>query len=175
MAVALQAEAEEYVQQAKQARDDQGHALVVRNGQAQERTVTLGTGPVKVRAPRVEDRRPEKHFSSRILPPYMRRSPQVNEALPILYLKGLSTGDFGEALSSLLGTAAAGFSASTITRLLQGWQKEYEEWHKRPLGDKDYVHLGRWVAFSGALGVGSPGLLDHHGRSRGRTQRDHCH
>jgi len=141
LAVALQAEVEEYVQQAKQARDDQGHALVVRNGQAQERTVTLGTGSVKVRAPRVEDRRAEKHFSSRILPPYMRRSPQVSEALPILYLKGLSTGDFGEALSSLLGTAAAGFSASTITRLLQGWQAEYEEWRKRPLGDKDYVYI----------------------------------
>jgi len=141
LAVALQAEVEEYVQQAKQARDDQGHALVVRNGQAQERTVTLGMGSVKVRAPRVEDRRAEKHFSSRILPPYMRRSPQVSEALPILYLKGLSTGDFGEALSSLLGTAAAGFSASTITRLLQGWQAEYEEWRKRPLGDKDYVYI----------------------------------
>jgi putative transposase len=141
LAVALQAEVEEYLQQAKQARDDQGHALVVRNGQAQERTVALGVGPVKVRAPRVEDRRPEEHFSSRILPPYMRRSPQVNEALPILYLKGLSTGDFGEALSSLLGAAAAGFSASTITRLLRGWQEEYEAWHKRPLGDKDYVYL----------------------------------
>ena len=141
LAVALQAEVEEYIQKAKQARDDQGHALVVRNGQAQERTVTLGMGPVKVRAPRVEDRWPEKHFSSRILPPYMRRSPQVNEVLPILYLKGLSTGDFGEALSSLMGVAAAGFSASTITRLLKGWQDEYEEWHKRPLGDKDYVYI----------------------------------
>jgi transposase-like protein len=141
LAAALQAEVEEYRQRAKQARDEQGHALVVRNGRARERTVTLGVGEVQVRAPRVEDRRPGEHFSSRILPPYMRRSPQVQEVLPILYLKGLSTGDFGEALSVLLGAEAAGLSASTSSRLWQSRQEEYQAWRKRPLVSKDYAYL----------------------------------
>ena len=124
LAQALQAEVDEYLQKAKDIRDEQGHALVVRNGRARERTVTLGVGDLKVRAPRVDDRRQGERFSSRILPPYMRRSPRIDEALPVLYLKGLSTGDFGEALTALLGAEGAGFSASTITRLLQVWQDE---------------------------------------------------
>jgi transposase-like protein len=141
LAQALQAEVEEYLQRAKEARDEQGHALVVRNGRARERTVTLGVGELKVRAPRVDDRRPGERFRSRILPPYMRRSPRIDEALPVLYLKGLSSGDFSEALTALLGAAAAGFSASTITRLLQSWQEEYRAWRKRPLAGTDYVYI----------------------------------
>jgi transposase-like protein len=141
LAVALQAEVEEYLQCAKEARDDQGHALVVRNGRARERRVSLSVGELKVRAPRVDDRRPGERFSSRILPPYMRRSPRIDEALPVLYLKGLSSGDFREALAALLGAAAAGFSASTITRLLQSWQEEYRAWRKRSLAGTDYVYI----------------------------------
>jgi transposase-like protein len=129
------------LQSAEYTRDEQGHALVVRNGRARERTVTLGVGDLKVRVPRVDDRRPGERFSSRILPPYMRRSPRIDEALPVLYLKGLSTGDFGEALTALLGAEGAGFSASTITRLLQVWQEEYRAWRKRPLDGTDYVYI----------------------------------
>ena len=141
LALALQAEVDEYLQRAKEARDERGHALVVRNGRARERSVTLGVGALKVRAPRVDDRRSGERFTSRILPPYMRRSPRLDEALPVLYLKGLSSGDFGEALTALLGTEAAGFSASTITRLLQSWQEEYRAWRKRPLDGTDYVYI----------------------------------
>ena len=112
-----------------------GHALVVRNGKSHhERTVQLGAGSIKIRAPRVDDRRPEHRFTSKILPPYMRRSPRLEEALPVLYLRGLSTGDFSEALEALLGPEAAGFSATTITRLLKVWQEEYQSLAQALLG-----------------------------------------
>ena len=123
IAEALRLEADEYVERLRHLRDDRGHALVVRNGKAQERTVQLGAGSVKIRAPRVHDRRPEERFSSRILPPYMRCSPRLEEVLPLLYLRGLSTGDFSEALPILLGPEAAGLSASTINRLLKRWSE----------------------------------------------------
>jgi transposase-like protein len=138
---ALELEVEEYIQDLKHLRDDQGRALVVRNGKSHhERTVQLGAGTIKLRAPRVDDRREKERFTSKILPPYMRRSPRIDEALPVLYLRGLSTGDFSEALEALLGPEATGFSASTITRLLQTWQDDYKTWRKRPL-NKDYVYI----------------------------------
>ena len=140
IAEALRLEADEYVERLHHLRDGCGHALVVRNGKARERTVQLGAGSVKIRAPRVDDRRSEERFSSRILPPYMRRSPRLEEVLPVLYLRGLSTGDFSEALPVLLGPEAAGLSASTITRLLKRWQEECQEWRKRPLHEKDYIY-----------------------------------
>lgn len=115
--------------------------MVVRNGKAQERTVQLGVGPVKMRAPRVNDRRAGQRFTSRILPPYMRRSPRLEEALPALYLRGLSTGDFVEALPALLGPEAAGLSASSISRLVKVWQEEYGAWRKRSLEGKEYVYV----------------------------------
>lgn len=111
---ALELEVDQYVQELRHLRDELDHAMVVRNGYAQERTVQLGAGPVKVRAPRVNDRRPDHRFTSKILPPYMRRSPRPDEALPVPYLRGLSTGDFSEALEALLGREATGFSATTI-------------------------------------------------------------
>jgi len=138
---ALDLEVAEYVTRLHAERDEQGHALVVRNGRAQERTLTLGVGAIKLRAPRVADRRPGERFTSKILPPYMRRSPRLEEVLPVLYLRGLATGHFSEALSALLGPEAAGLSATTITRLLRVWQGEYEEWRKRSLRDKDYVYI----------------------------------
>jgi transposase-like protein len=143
IAAALEAEVEEYLQKQSRLRDEEGHALVVRNGKAQERTLTMGAGAVKIRAPRIHDRRPEERFSSRILPPYMRRSPRLEEALPVLYLRGLSTGDFQEALPVLLGPEAAGLSATTISRLIRIWQDEYQDWRKRSLAGKDYVYV--WV------------------------------
>ena len=142
IAAALEAEVEQYVESLRHLRDGQGHALVVRNGRSHhERTVNLGAGSIKMKAPRVDDRRPEYHFTSRVLPPYMRRSPRLEEALPILYLRGLSTGDFSEAMEALLGSEAAGFSATTITRLLKVWQEEYQAWRKRSLKGKEYVYV----------------------------------
>ena len=141
IAAALSLEADEYIGKLRHLRDEQGHAMVVRNGRAQERTVCLGAGPVNIRAPRVNDRREGVRFTSRILPPYMRRSPRLEEALPILYLRGLSTGDFEEALPVLLGPQAAGLSSSTITRLVKIWQEEYKAWRKRRLEEKDFVYI----------------------------------
>ena len=141
IAEALELEADEYVARLRHLRDEQGHAQVVHNGRGKERMLTLGAGAIAFQAPRVNDRRVGEQFSSRILPPYMRRSPRLEEALPILYLRGLSTGDFSEALSVLLGPEAAGLSPASISRLLENWQTEYGEWRKRSLQGKDYVYL----------------------------------
>lgn len=139
---ALQAEVENYLQRHSQERDENGHALVVRNGRSQERTVQCAAGAIQIKAPRVHDKRAGQKFSSHILPPYMRKTPRLEEAVPILYLRGLSTGDFQEALSALLGEEAiAGFSATTVTRLLSVWQDEYKAWRKRPLRYKQYVYI----------------------------------
>ena len=139
---ALELEVEQHVQALCHLRDEQGCAMVVRNGKSHhERTVHLGAGPIQIRAPRVNDRRPGHRFSSKILPPYMRRCPRLEEALPVLYLRGLSTGDFAEALEALLGPEATGFSATTITRLLKVWQEEYQDWRKRPLEGNEYVYI----------------------------------
>jgi putative transposase len=143
---ALEAEVREYLERHGGARDEKGHALVVRNGLARSRKVTTGAGTMEVRAPRVNDRRvneagERERFTSQILPPYMRRSPRVAEVLPILYLRGLSTGDFREALPVLLGKDASGLSPTTITRLTAEWEKEYEEFRKWDLSDRDYVYV----------------------------------
>lgn len=139
---ALEAEVDAYIQAHQGERDQKGHALVVRNGRGQERTIHCGAGTLTVKAPRVHDQRPAQHFTSKILPPYLRRSPRLETAVPVLYLRGLSTGDFQPALSALLGEeAVAGFSASTVTRLLTIWQEEYRGWRKRSLADKAYVYV----------------------------------
>ncbi len=142
LAAALQAEVDEYVHRHGRERDDNNRALVVRNGHARERTIQFGAGELKMQAPRVHDKRPGHKFSGAILPPYMRKSPRLEEAVPILYLRGLSTGDFGPALSALLGEeAVAGFSPTKVIRLLTVWQDEYKAWRKRSLADKNYVYL----------------------------------
>jgi len=142
IAAALEAQVEQYVESLRHLRNENGHALVVRNGKSHhERTVHMGAGSVKIQAPRVDDRRPEHTFTSKILPPYMRRSPRLEEAVPVLYLRGLSTGDFSEALEALLGSEASGFSATTITRLLKVWQEEYSVWRKRSLAGKEYIYV----------------------------------
>lgn len=146
LAAALEAEVAAYIEEHQQERDERGHRLVVRNGKGQERTVLLGSGAVKIQAPRVDDRRIDEQgqrqrFTSEILPPYMRRSPKVAEVLPILYLRGLSTGDFQEALRVLLGEHASGLSPTTITRLTAAWEAEYRAFCERSLADRDYVYL----------------------------------
>ncbi len=133
LVAALQAEVADYVDRHQGHRDERGHALVVRNGRAQARKVTLGAGTVEVRAPRVHDRREDHRFTSSILPPWMRRSPKVAEVLPILYLRGLSTGDFQPALTGLLGEEAAGLSPANINRLVGIWEAEWEAFRTRDL------------------------------------------
>ena len=140
---ALEVEVADYVDRHRTERDTDGHALVVRNGKAKRRQITLGAGTVKVEAPRVHDRREGQRFTSQILPPYMRRSPKVAEVLPILYLRGLSTGDFREALPILLGEEARGLSPTTITRLTAQWEKDYRAFRERDLSGTDYVYV--WV------------------------------
>ena len=114
---ALHQEVAQYVGAAKEERDSAGRAQVVRNGTARPRKVTLGCGTIEVSAPRVHDKRPEKKFTSSILPPYLKRSQNVEELLPVLYLKGLSTSDFQEALVGILGEGAGGLSSSSISSL----------------------------------------------------------
>lgn len=139
---ALEAEVAAYIQTHKSERDRSGRALVVRHGKARERKIQCGAGSIEVQAPRVRDKRPGQRFSSHILPPYLRRSPRLETAVPVLYLRGLSTGDFKPALSVLLGEEAlAGFSASTVTRLLTIWQEEYRGWRKRSLAGRQYVYI----------------------------------
>ena len=140
---ALDAEVSAYLDQARGERDEAGRALVVRNGKARARKVTVGSGTVEIEAPRVYDRRDGEKYTSRILPPYMRRSPKVSEVLPLLYLRGLSTGDFQEALPALLGEDASGLSPSAITRLIGRWEEEYEQFRRRDLSESEYVYV--WV------------------------------
>ncbi|HWM76584.1 MAG TPA: transposase [Methylomirabilota bacterium] len=145
IAAALQLEVDEYVTRFRGARDGTGHALIVRHGTARPRPVTTGVGPLTIAAPRVNDRRVvagvRQKFTSAILPPYIRRSPRLESVLPLLYLHGLSSGDFREALPALLGPEAAGLSSSAILRLTKTWTAEYEAFRRRDLADRDYILL----------------------------------
>jgi len=148
LAQALQAEVDAYLRAAQDQRDEHGRALVVKNGYARSRQVVCGVGSIRVKAPRVNDKRVDEttgergRFQSAILPPYMRRSPKVTEVLPLLYLHGLSSGDFAPALEEFFGTQA-GLSAATIVRLTEQWRGEREEFMRRDLSERDYVYV--WV------------------------------
>jgi putative transposase len=145
LAVALEAEVAAYIAAYASELDERGHRLVVRNGHARAREILTGAGPVPVAVPRVDDRRVDPAtgakatFRSQILPPWCRKSPKVTEVLPLLYLHGLSSGDFVPALEGLFGKAA-GLSASVITRLTVAWQAEREAFMRRELADRDYVY-----------------------------------
>ena len=146
IAAALEAEVGEYVASLVEHVDEDGKRLVVRNGRARERKLTVGSGTVAIRAPRVNDRRvgqdgKREKFSSRILPAYARRSPKVTDVLPILYLRGLSTGDFAPALRDLLGEDASGLSASSISRLTESWQADHAAFKQRSLKFHKYAYL----------------------------------
>jgi len=143
---AVESEVAAYIAAHQHLQDEKGHRLVVRNGHKHERELQTGLGAVKVRQPRVHDRRVDENgqhlrFTSAILPPYLRRTRSIEELIPWLYLKGISTGDFSEALVALLGPEAPGLSASTVVRLKEVWQKDYAAWRKRSLADKHYVYL----------------------------------
>jgi putative transposase len=146
LTTAIEAEVAQWIEGHEHLKDERGRRQVVRNGYLPERSLTTGIGPVKIRQPRVHDRRGQgeaEPFSSKILPPYLRKTRSIEELLPWLYLKGISTGDFHEALQALVGPECPGLSASTVTRLLEGWQAEYQDWSKRSLEDQHYVYL--WV------------------------------
>jgi putative transposase len=146
IATALEAEVADYVDRFADERDVDGKRLVVRNGRARERKLTVGSGTLPIRAPRVNDKRVDEQtaerqrFSSQILPAYARRSPKVNDVLPVLYLRGLSTGDFRPALGQLLGEDAAGLSPSTITRLCKDWEAEHQRFRTRSLRFHQYAY-----------------------------------
>ena len=146
LAAALEAEVDAYLAELVDEREEQGHRLVTRNGHARPRKVQTVAGALEIEAPRVDDRRVDEEtgkkaqFRSVILPPWCRRSPKVTEVLPLLYLHGLSTGDFVPALEGFFGSAA-GLSASVITRLITAWQDEHRAFMARNLADRDYVYI----------------------------------
>jgi putative transposase len=140
---AVEAEVEAYIEKHAEIRDEDGHRVVVRNGHLPERELVTGIGPVPIKQPRVRDKRPGEKFSSKILPPFMRRVPSIDALIPCLYLKGISTGDFGEALEAILGPQAKGLSATNIVRLKEGWKQDYDAWRQRDLSEKNYVYV--WV------------------------------
>ena len=146
LARAIELEVAEYIEKYKDVTDASGHRMVVRNGHHPERKIQTGLGPIDVKAPKVNDKRTDeqgirKRFTSQILPPYLRKTKSLEELVPWLYLKGISTGDFPEALQALLGKEAQGFSASTVTRLKSVWGEEFKEWEKQSLKDKRYVYM----------------------------------
>ena len=159
LAQAVEVEVEAHIAAHADLTDAQGRRRVVRHGYLPEREIQTGIGAVPVKAPRVRDRDPAAaggriRFTSSILPPYLRRSKSIEELLPWLYLKGISTGDFGEALAALLGPAAPGLTASTITRLKAAWWDQYHAWQRRDLSARRYVYF--W-----ADGVYFSPRLDH--------------
>jgi putative transposase len=144
LAQAIEAEVADWIDHHQHCLDDRGHRQIVRNGHLPARTITTGLGAVAVQQPRVQDRRPadqREKFSSAILPPYLRKTKSVEELIPWLYLKGVSSGDFSEALAALLGPDAKGLSATTVTRLKGAWEQEYKDWSQRSLADKRYVYV----------------------------------
>ncbi len=140
LVAALETEVGDYVARHRHLVDENGHRLVVRNGKAKERTLVTAAGGLKIEAPRVHDRREGRRFSSYILPKYARRSPKVADVLPVLYLRGLSTGDFAPALEEFFN-GDAGLSASSITRLVATWDDEYTAFESRDLTGSEFVYV----------------------------------
>lgn len=143
LAEAIEREVEDYLEKHAEARNERGHRLVVRNGSLPQRTIQSGIGSIVVKAPRVDDRREGRRFSSAILPPYLRKVPSLENLIPTLYLMGVSTSDMERALEAILGPGARGLSASTVVRLKEVWQEEFGQWQRRDLSTKHYVYL--WV------------------------------
>lgn len=161
---AIQAEVGDYIDRFKDLKDASGKRLVVRNGSMPEREIQTPLGQIPVKQPRVDDRRVDAsgnrlRFESKILPPYLRKTKSMEELIPWLYLKGISTSDLTDALSALLGKDAPGLSATTIGRLQEGWQKDYEKWNQRRLetsvlytsGPTAFISMSDWVRTRGCV------------------------
>src|SRR3954471_10525138 len=144
---AVEAEVADFLHRHADLKTEAGRRRVVRHGHLPEREIVTGIGPVAVHQPRLRDRGASAgeriRFNPTILPPYARRTKSLEVLIPILYLKGISTGDFEEVLTALVDRDAPGLSASTITRLKEVWTEEYERWQKRDLSMKRYVYF--WV------------------------------
>jgi transposase-like protein len=140
---AIENEVQEFLDECVAMKAKDGRRSVVRNGYLPERSVQTGIGLVPVKQPRVRDRDKKRRFISAILPPYLRRTPSVESVVSALYLKGISTNNFPEALEAILGENAKGLSPTNIVRLKEGWEAEYKEWSKRNLSGKHYVYF--WV------------------------------
>ena len=140
IAKALKEEVNAYLSDTNETKDGNGNRLVVKNGAGKERTILTGTGAIKIKAPRVNDRREGQKFTSSILPPYMRKCPNVESVLPVLYLKGLSANEFSEALKCLLGEGAKGLSKSTIHALKKSWERDLKTWRQEKINDR-FVYL----------------------------------
>ena len=146
LGAAIENEVGEYVAAHADQRDDTGRRLVARNGHLPQRSIQTGLGAIEVRRPRVNDRRTDREghrlrFTSKILPPYLRRTKSIDELIPWLYLRGISTGDFSQALEALLGPQAKGLSPTNIVRLKDSWQQEWKAWSQRSLAGKRYVYF----------------------------------
>ena len=142
IASAVEAELLGYLQQFVALKDEKGHQQIVRNGYLPERELQTGIGPVAVKVPKIRDKRGQgAKFNSTLVPPYVRKTRSIEEMLPWLYLKGISTGDFQEALQALLGRDAKGLSASTISRCKQIWEEEHDAWNRRRMESKRYVYI----------------------------------
>jgi putative transposase len=143
LVAALEAEVKTFLEGQKEVGED-GRRLVIRNGYLPEREVLTGAGPLAVSAPRVRDKRGSElgvKFTSAILPRYLRRSKTIDELVPWLYLRGISTGQMQDALTALLGEGAPALSPNVVTRLTSDWHKEYLEWRRRDLTKEEYVYL----------------------------------
>ena len=141
---AIEDEVTDWIESRSNLTNEAGHRQVVRNGRLPKRAILTGLGPMEVEQPRVLDRRPKdeaEFFSSQVLPPYLRKTKSLEELIPWLYLKGISTGDFSEALAALVGPQAKGLSASTVVRLKSIWEGEFQEWSQRSLEGKQYVYV----------------------------------
>jgi putative transposase len=178
LAQAVAAEVAAWIADHAHLKDQAGHKQVVRNGHLPERTIPTGLGPIEVQQPRVRDRRPadqREAFASAILPPYLRKTRSLEELIPWLYLKGISTGDFSEALQALVGPEAPGLSATTITRLKAVWEGEHQAWARRSLAGKGVLSRVVFGEFSGGGllldSVDEDRPLDDLGQQRRTVQR----
>ena len=146
LAEALEIEIEDYISQYKDLRDNQNRRTIVRNGYLPEREIQTGIGPVSVKVPRARNMQPDQEpgpirFTSSLLPPYLRKTKSMEELIPWLYLKGISSNDFTEALAALVGKDSPGLSSSTVSRLKSIWQEDLEQWQKRDLSHNRYVYI----------------------------------
>lgn len=142
LAQAVQAELKELLDRHEDLKLDDGRHAVVKNGYLPERTIQTGLGDIPIKIPKVRDRSGQGiKFNSNLVPPYLKRAKSIEELLPWLYLKGVSTGDFQESLQSILGADASGLSAGTISRLKRQWEEDYDQWRKRDLSNRRYVYI----------------------------------